>query len=172
VLSFISIKLFYSHRRPLHGRCAFVSPTPLIIIPATRADSRAAFSRSAGTSCSANLSHPKPFSIALGKRPAGATSDIGGDGESPKRPRKLANPFDRIYIAPLRRHPYQRCARRYIAIPDRNFPFYFISNKRIRYTYCANINKKYLTIKFYYLVLFRYRVDITSVNRFLNPRFP
>jgi hypothetical protein len=101
VLSFILIKLFYFYRRSLYCRCAFVSPIPfLIMIPAIRIGSRAAFFRFIGISRSADLSHPKPFSIIFGKRPAGATSDAGGDGEPPKRPRKLANPSDRVYVAP------------------------------------------------------------------------
>jgi hypothetical protein len=134
--------------------------------PATRAGSRAASSRSAG------LSHPKPSSVALGKRPAGATSGAGDGGEPPKRSRKLANSFDRVYIALFRRFLYQRCARRYIAISDKNFPFYFISDKRIRCIYYANINKKYFVINFCYLALSRCRADITFINRFLNFRFP
>jgi hypothetical protein len=166
VLSFILIKLFYFYRYFLYGRYAFVSLISfLIMIPATRAGSRAAFSRSAG------ISRSKPFSIALNKRPAGVTSGAGGDGELSKRSRKLANPFDRVYIASFRRFLYQRYARRYIAISDRNFPSYFIPDKRIRCIYYANINKKCLVIKFCYLALSRCRADIAFINRFLNFRF-
>jgi hypothetical protein len=172
VLSLILIKLFYFHRRFLHGHYIFVSLISFFIIAlVTYTDSRAVSSRSADTSRSADLSHSKPFFIALGKRSAGATFGAGDNGELSKRSRKLANPSDRMYIAPSRRLPYQRCARRYITIFDRNFPFYFISDRRIRYIYYANINKKYFIIKFYYLTLFRYRADITFINRFLNFRF-
>jgi hypothetical protein len=172
VLSFIIIKLFYFHRRSLYGRCIIVSSIFfLIIISAIRADFRAAFSRFINISPSADLSHLKPFSVTFSKRPAGAISDAGGNDEFPKRPRKLVNPSDRIYITPPRRFLCQRCARRYIAILDRNFPLYFISNKRIRYIYCANINKKYFVVKFYYPVLFRCRADITFINCPLNSRF-
>jgi hypothetical protein len=139
--------------------------------PVTHTDSRAISSRSAGISRSTNLSHSKLSSIALSKRPAGATSDIGGDGEPSKRSRKLANPSDRIYITFSRRLLYQRCARRYIAISKKKISSYFIPNKRIRYIYCANINKKYFAIKFYYSTLPRYRADITFINHFLNHRF-
>jgi hypothetical protein len=172
VLSLILIKFFYFHRHLLHGRYIFVSFISfLIIISVIRANSRAAFFRSTGIFHSINLSHSKPFFIILGKRPAGATSDTDDNSESSKRFCKLANPSDRIYITLSRRFLYQYCARRYIAISDRNFPFYFIPNKRIRYIYCANINKKYFAIKFYYPALSRCRAAITSINRFLNFRF-
>jgi hypothetical protein len=140
------------------------------MIPAIRINSRVIFFRSAGISRFADLSHPKLFSVILNKRPAGATSDIGDDGELPKRSRKFANPFDRVYVAFFRLF-YQRCARRYFTIPDRNFSFYFISDRRIRCIYCANMNKKYFVIKFYYPALSRCRVDIAFINRFLNSRF-
>jgi hypothetical protein len=169
VLFFILTKLFYSHRRSLYGRCAFVSLIPfLIIVSVTRADSRATFSRSANIS---GQSRPKLSSIALGKRPAGATSDTDDDGELLKRSRKLANLSDRIYIALFRYFFCQRCARRYFAILDKNFPFYFISDERIRYIYYANINKKYFVVKFYYPALFRCRAGITFINHFLNSQF-
>jgi hypothetical protein len=168
VLFFILIKLFYFYRHSLHGRCAFVSPALfLIMILVIYTDSRTAFFRFAGTFGQSRL---KLFSIALGKRPAGATSDAGGDDESPKRSRKLANLFDRIYIAFFRRFFYQRYVRRYFAIPDGNFPSYFIPNRRIRCIYYANINKKYFVVKFYYLALSRCRADVTFINRFLNSR--
>jgi hypothetical protein len=172
VLSLTLIKFFYSHRYSLHDRYTFVSLILLlIIIPVTRAGFRAASFRFIGISRFANLSHLKPSSIILDKRPAGATSDTGDDSELLKRSCKFANPSDRIYITPPRRHFYQRCARRYFAISDRNFPSYFIPNRRIRRIYCANINKKYFTVKFYYPALFRYRADITFINRFLDFRF-
>jgi hypothetical protein len=100
VLSFALIKLFYSHRYPLYDRYIFVLSIFLfIIIPVIRADSRAISFRSVGTSRSINLSHSKPSFIALDKRPAGAISDAGGNSESSKYFCKLANLFDRIYIA-------------------------------------------------------------------------
>jgi hypothetical protein len=136
----------------------------------TRVDSRATFFRSAGISRSINLSHLKLSFVAFDKRFAGATSDINGDGEPSKRSRKFANPSDRIYIAFFCHLLCQRCARRYIAIPDENFPFYFISNKRIRCIYYANMNKKYFIIKFCCPALSRCRADITFINRFLNSR--
>jgi hypothetical protein len=139
--------------------------------PAIYIDSRAISFRSADISRSANLSHFKPSSIIFSKRPAGATSDTGGNSESSKRSRKLANLSDRIYIALFHRFLYQRYARHYIAISDKNFPFYFISNKRIRCIYCANINKKYFIIKFYSSTLLRYRVDIIFIIYFLDSRF-
>jgi hypothetical protein len=130
VLFFISIKFFYSHRYFLYGHCIFVSFIFfLIIIPVTYADSRAISFRSIGISRSTSLSHLKSSFVALSKRPAGATSDADGDSESPKRPYKFANPSDRIYIAPPCRFSCQRCAYRYIAIFDKNFPSYFIPNK-------------------------------------------
>jgi hypothetical protein len=171
VLSLALIKLFYSHRHSLYGRCAFVSSIPLfIIIPIIRTDFRAIFFRFTGIFRFANLSHPKLSSVALGKRPAGATFGADDNGELSKRSRKLVNPSDYMYIAPFRHFLYQRCARRHITIPDKNFPFYFISNERIRCIYCANMNKKYFVIKFYYLALSRYRVDIASINSFLDSR--
>jgi hypothetical protein len=100
------------------------------------------------------LIYLKLFSVTFDKRPAGATSNIGGDGELLKRFCKFANPSDRIYIAFFRRFLCQRCARRYITISDGNFLSYFISDKRIRCIYCANINKKYFIVKFYYPALF------------------
>jgi hypothetical protein len=172
VLFFILIKFFYSYRHFLYDRYIFVSPIFfLIIIPVIRIDSLTAFSRSTGAFCSTDLSHPKSFFIALGKRPAGVIFDIGGDSKLLKYSRKLVNPSDRVYIAPLYRFFCQRCARRYIAISDRNFWLYFISDRRIRCIYCANINKKYLIIKFYYSAPLRYRADITFINRFLICRF-
>jgi hypothetical protein len=171
VLSLILIKLFYFYRYFLYDRYAFVSFISfLIIIPATRIDSRVTFFRFTGTFRSANLSHSKPSSITLGKCPAGATSDTDGNSEFPKYFCKFANPSDRIYIAPSRYLLYQRYARRYFAILDKKFPFYFIPDRRIRCIYYANINKKYFIIKFYYSALFRCRVDIIFINRFLDPR--
>jgi hypothetical protein len=136
-----------------------------------RADSRVIFFRSVGISRFTDLSHFKPSFIAFSKRPAGATFGVGDNGEFSKRSYKFANPSDRIYIAFFRDLLYQRCARRYIAISNRNFPFYFISNKRIRCIYCANINKKYFAVKFCYLALSRYRADIAFINHFLDSRF-
>jgi hypothetical protein len=136
VLSLTLIKLFYFHRHSLYDRYVFVSPASFFIMTSViRTGSRAAFSRFIGTSRSADLSHPKLSSIAFSKRPAGATSDISGNGEFSKRLRKLINPSDRIYVAPLRRLLCQRCARRYITISDKNFPSYFIPDRRIRYIY-------------------------------------
>jgi hypothetical protein len=143
----------------------------LIIASATRVDSRAIFFRFTSTSHSTGSSYFKPFSVTFNKRSAGVTSDAGGDSEFLKSFLKLVNPSDRVYIALPCHFSYQRCARRYFTIPDRDFPFYFISNRRIRCIYCANINKKYFTIKFYYLALFRCRADITFINYFLNFQF-
>jgi hypothetical protein len=172
VLFFILIKLFYSHRHLLHGRYTFVLfISLLIIVSAIHAGSRTISSRSISISRFTNLSHPKPSFIVFDKRFADATSDADGDNESLKHFHKFANPFDRMYVALSRRFLYQRCARRYITIPDRNFPFYFIPDKRIRCIYYANINKKYFIVKFYYLTLPRCRADITFVNYFLNSRF-
>jgi hypothetical protein len=101
------IKIFYSHRHFLYSRCAFVSPTLLLImIPVIRIDSRADFFRSTGISRSANLSHLKPFFIAFGKRPAGATFNVDSNGELLKYFYKFANSSDRIYVAPFRRFFY------------------------------------------------------------------
>jgi hypothetical protein len=172
VLFFILIKFFYFLRYSLYGRYIFVSPISLLIIASViRADSRAIFFRSAGTFRSTSLSHFKPSSIIFGKLPAGATFNAGGDGEFSKRPRKLVNPSDRMYIASFRRFFCQRCVRRYIAISDKNFPSYFIPNRRIRCIYYANINKKYFIVKFYYSALFQYRADIAFIKYFLNFRF-
>jgi hypothetical protein len=172
VLSFILIKFFYFYRYSLYDRYIFVlSISFFIITSAIRINSRAVFSRSAGISRSTNLFHLKPFSIAFNKRPAGAISDTGGDGESLKCFCKLANLSDRIYITSFRYFLCQRCGRRYIAISDKNFPSYFIPNKRIRYIYCANMNKKYFAVKFYYPALSRCRADIIFINRFLDFRF-
>jgi hypothetical protein len=136
----------------------------LIIIPVIRIDSRIIFFRFTDISRFTNQSHFKPFSITFGKRPAGATSDTDDNNEPLKRSRKFANSSDYIYIALSRRFLYQCCARRYIAISRKNFPFYFILNRRIRCIYCANINKKYFAVKFYYSALFRCRVGITFIN--------
>jgi hypothetical protein len=97
-----------------------VSPISLlIIIPVIRVGSRAAFFRFTGISRFTDLSHSKPFFITLSKRPAGATSGVGDNGEPLKRFRKLANPSDRIYIAFLYRFLYQRCAPH-----DSEFPYF------------------------------------------------
>jgi hypothetical protein len=76
------------------------------MISVIRVNFRAAFFCSASTFRFADLSHLKPSFIAFGKRPAGATSDIDGNGEFPKCSRKLANPSDCMYIALSRRLLY------------------------------------------------------------------
>jgi hypothetical protein len=95
VLSLTLIKFFYSHRHSLYDRYAFVSPILLfIIISVIRVDFRAISSHSTGIF---GQSRFKLSFIALDKRPAGATSDTGGDDEFLKRSRKFANLSD-VYI--------------------------------------------------------------------------
>jgi hypothetical protein len=95
----------------------------LIIAPVTRIGSRIISFRFTGTSRSTDLFYFKPSSIVFGKRSAGATFSAGDSDEFLKRSRKFANPFNYIYITSPRRLFCQRCARRYITIPDRNFSF-------------------------------------------------
>jgi hypothetical protein len=103
MLSLILIKLFYFHRYFLYDRCVFVLSIFFIMISVIRIGSRAVSFRFTDIS---DQSHPKPFSIIFGKRPAGATSDAGGNNEPPKHSYKFANPSDRVYIAPSRRFVY------------------------------------------------------------------
>jgi hypothetical protein len=76
------------------------------MIPVIYIDSRAIFFHFVGISRFTDLSHFKLFSVIFGKRPAGATFDTGDNGESLKCSRKLANLFDHIYFALLRRFLY------------------------------------------------------------------
>jgi hypothetical protein len=165
VLTFTLIKFFYFRRYSLYRRCIFVSPISyLIIISVTRADSRAVSSRFIGPS------RPKPSLLLLVSAPPASYLILAVVTSLQNAPVN-SNSSDRIYIASSRRFFCQRCARRYITIPDRNFPLYFIPNRRVRCTYCANINKKCLTLRFYCLALSRCRADIKFTNYFLDFRF-
>jgi hypothetical protein len=100
VFFFILIKLFYFYCYFLYGRYIFILFISfLIIISVIRVNSRIIIFRFADISRSANLSHFKSFFIIFGKRLAGVTSNIDGNGESSKYFRKLANSSDRVYIA-------------------------------------------------------------------------